>query len=111
MCDQIVNAVPPINSGAIKAYAIAAPERSPSLPDVPTTVEAGLPRFQMQAWDAIFAPKGTPAPIVATLNAAAVKALDDGGVRKRLLDLGREIPKPEACHHCRAISPRQQRYR
>jgi tripartite-type tricarboxylate transporter receptor subunit TctC len=93
MCDQIVNAVPQIKGGTIKAYAIATPERNPSLPDVPTTAEAGLPAYQAQAWNAIFAPKGTPAPIVAKLNAALVKALDDEGVRKRLLDLGSVIPK------------------
>src|SRR6478609_7754762 len=92
MCDQIVNAVPQIKAGTIKAYAVATPERNPSLPDVPTTTEAGLPAFQAQAWNAIFAPKGTPAPVIAKLNAAAVKALDDEGARKRLLDLGSVIP-------------------
>ncbi len=95
MCDQIVNAVPQINGGTIKAYAIATPERNPSLPDVPTTGEAGLPAFQAQAWNAIFAPKGTSPAIVAKLNAAAGQALDDPEVRKRLLDLGSVIPKPE----------------
>src|SRR6266849_9200916 len=77
MCDQIVNAVPQINGGTIKAYGVATPERNPSLPNVPTTIEGGLPKFQAQAWNAIFAPKGTPAPIVAALNAAVSKALDD----------------------------------
>jgi putative tricarboxylic transport membrane protein len=94
MCDQIVNAVPQINAGTIKAYAIATPERNPSLPNVPTTAEADLPAFQAQAWNAIFAPKGTPAPIIAKLNAAAVKALDDETVRKRLLELGSVVPPP-----------------
>ncbi|MCA6106698.1 tripartite tricarboxylate transporter substrate binding protein BugD [Bradyrhizobium cenepequi] len=94
MCDQIVNAVPQIHAGTIKAYAIATPERNPSLPNVPTTAEAGLPAFQAQAWNAIFAPKGTPAPIIAKLNAAAAKALDDETVRKRLLDLGSVVPQP-----------------
>jgi tripartite-type tricarboxylate transporter receptor subunit TctC len=92
MCDQIVNAVPQINGGTIKAYAVATPERNPSLPDVPTTTEAGLPAFQAQAWNAIFAPRETPAPIIAKLNAAADSALNDEGVRKRLLDLGSVIP-------------------
>jgi tripartite-type tricarboxylate transporter receptor subunit TctC len=96
MCDQIVNAVPQINGGTIKAYAIATPERNPSLPNLPTTTEAGLPKYQASAWNAIFAPKGTPAPILAKLNAAVVKALDDENVRKRLLDLGSDIPKTEA---------------
>jgi len=94
MCDQIVNAVPQINAGTIKAYAVATPERNPSLPDVPTTTEAGLPAFQAQAWNAIFAPKGTSPAIIATLNAAAIKALDDENVRKRLLELGSVIPVP-----------------
>ncbi len=92
MCDQIVNAVPQINAGTIKAYAIATPERNPSLPNVPTTAEAGLPAFQAQAWNAMFAPKGTSPAIVASLNAAAIKALDDENVRKRLLELGSVIP-------------------
>jgi tripartite-type tricarboxylate transporter receptor subunit TctC len=95
MCDQIVNAVPQINGGTIKAYAIATPERNASLPNVPTTAEAGLPKYQASAWNAIFAPKGTPAPILAKLNAAASKALDDETVRKRLLDLGSDIPKAD----------------
>jgi tripartite-type tricarboxylate transporter receptor subunit TctC len=94
MCDQIVNAVPQINGGTIKAYAVATPARNPSLPDLPTTTEAGLPAFQAQAWNAIFAPKGTPAPIIEKLNAAAAKALDDENVRKQLLDLGSVIPGP-----------------
>src|SRR4051812_6796632 len=96
MCDQIVNAVPQINGSTIKAYAIATAERNPSLPNLPTTAEAGLPNYQASAWNAIFAPKGTPAPILAKLNAAAAKALDDENVRKRLLDLGSDIPKAEA---------------
>ncbi|MFK4509596.1 tripartite tricarboxylate transporter substrate binding protein BugD [Bradyrhizobium daqingense] len=95
MCDQIVNAVPQINAGTIKAYAIATAERNPSLPNVPTTAEAGLPAFQAQAWNAIFAPKGTSPAIIASLNAAAIKALDDETVKKRLLELGSVIPAPK----------------
>ena len=96
MCDQIVNAVPQINGGTIKAYAVATPERNPSLPNLPTTAEGGLPNYQASAWNAIFAPKGTPAPVLAKLNAAVSKALDDDNVRKRLLELGSDIPKGEA---------------
>ena len=92
MCDQIVNAVPQVQAGTIKAYAIATAERNPALPDVPTTKEAGLPDFQASAWNAMFAPKDTPKEAVTKLNAAIVKALDDEGVRKRLLDLGSDIP-------------------
>ena len=71
MCDQIVNLVAQVKAGAIKAYAIATPERSPALPDVPTTKEAGLPEYQVSAWNALFAPKGTPKEIVAKLNQRA----------------------------------------
>ena len=92
MCDQIVNLVEQIKAGTIRAYAIATPQRSPALPDLPTTKEAGLPDYQVSAWNALFAPKGTPKEIVAKLNAALVKALDDGNTSKRLLDLGGVIP-------------------
>jgi tripartite-type tricarboxylate transporter receptor subunit TctC len=92
MCDQIANVVPQVGLGTIKAYAVATPERNPALPLVPTTAEAGLPNFQVQAWNAIFAPKGTPASVIARLNAAAAAALDDEGVRKSLLELGSVIP-------------------
>src|SRR6476660_6757014 len=94
MCDQIVNAVPQINGGTIKAYAVATLERNPSLPNVPTTTEAGLPAFQAQAWNAIFSPKGTPAPVIEKLNATASKALADETVRKRLLKRDSVTPGP-----------------
>jgi tripartite-type tricarboxylate transporter receptor subunit TctC len=92
MCDQVVNLTPQIQAGTIKAYAIATPERNPALPNVPTTKEAGLPEFQVSAWNAIFAPKGTPKEVVAKLNDALVKALDDEATRKRLAELGGDIP-------------------
>jgi tripartite-type tricarboxylate transporter receptor subunit TctC len=92
MTDQIVNVAPQIQGGNIKAFAIATPERSPALPDVPTTKEAGLPDYQVSAWNAIFAPKGTSPEIVKKLNDALVKALEDENTKKRLLDLGGVIP-------------------
>ncbi len=96
MCDQIVNLVPQIQAGTIKAYAVALPARSPALPDVPTTKEAGLPEFEVTAWNALFAPKGTPKEIVQKLNGALVKALDDPNTRKRLLDLGADLSNKAA---------------
>ncbi len=92
-CDQIVNLVTQIQGGNIRAYAIATPARSPALPDVPTTKEAGLPDYQVSAWNAVFAPKNTPPAVVAKLNEALVKALDDPGTKKRLLDLGGVLPE------------------
>jgi tripartite-type tricarboxylate transporter receptor subunit TctC len=96
MCDQIVNLVPQIQAGAIKAYGVALPERSPAIPDVPTTKEGGLPEYQVSAWNAIFAPKGTSKDIVSKLNGALVKALNDPATRKRLLDLGADLTNKEA---------------
>jgi tripartite-type tricarboxylate transporter receptor subunit TctC len=92
MCDQIVNLTPQIQAGSIKAYGIATEKRSPALPDVPTTKEGGLPEFQVSAWNALFAPKGTPGEVVTKLNGALGKALDDESTRKRLLDLGADLP-------------------
>jgi tripartite-type tricarboxylate transporter receptor subunit TctC len=92
MCDQIVNIVQQVHSGQIKAYGIGTPERNAALPDVPTTKEAGLPEFQAQAWNALFAPKGTPQPVLDKLNDALDKALDDEQTRKRLLELGSVLP-------------------
>jgi tripartite-type tricarboxylate transporter receptor subunit TctC len=94
MCDQMVNVVPQVTAGAVRAYAVASTERSPALPDVPTTGEAGLPTFRLQAWNAIFVPKGTPARIVARINAAIAAALDDVEVRNLLQARGGMVPSP-----------------
>ncbi len=92
MTDQIVNVAPQIQGGTIKAFAIATPERSPALPNVPTTKEAGLGNYEVSAWNAVFAPKGVPAEVATKLSDALDKALDDEATRKRLLDLGGVIP-------------------
>jgi tripartite-type tricarboxylate transporter receptor subunit TctC len=95
--DYISNAIPDavshVRSGTAKGYAITTAERSPSLPNVPTTKEAGLPEFDASAWNALFAPKGTPKEVLDRLAAALDQALDDDNVRKRLLDLGCDIPE------------------
>jgi len=93
MCDQIVNLVEQVKAGTIKVYGIATANRSPALPDVPTTIEAGLPAYQVSAWNAVFAPKNTPKDVVTTLNATLTAALDNPVVRKRLLDLGSVLPE------------------
>src|SRR5882762_10231101 len=82
MCDQIVNVVQQVQAGQIKAYAIGTAERNPALSDVPTAKEAGLPEFQAQAWNALFAPKATPQPVLDKLTDALDKALDDEQTRK-----------------------------
>ena len=92
MTDQIVNVAPQIQGNNIKAFAIATPERSPVLPNVPTTKEAGLDGYEVSAWNAVFAPKGTPPDVVKKLSDALMKALDDENTKKRLLDLGGVLP-------------------
>jgi tripartite-type tricarboxylate transporter receptor subunit TctC len=96
MCDQIVNLVPQIQAGTIKAYAVALPERSPALPDVPTTKEGGLPEFEVTAWNAVFAPKGVSPEIVKKLSGALLASLNDANTRKRLLDLGADLSNKAA---------------
>ncbi len=90
-CEQSVSVTEQVKSGAIKAYAVSAAQRLASLPDVPTAKEAGI-NYDMSIWAGIFAPKGTPAPVVAKLADALDKALDDAGVRQRLNNLGGSVP-------------------
>jgi tripartite-type tricarboxylate transporter receptor subunit TctC len=92
MTDQIVNVAPKIEAGMINALAIATSDRSPALPDVPTTRQAGLPEYAVSAWNGLFAPAATPKDIITKLNAALVAAVDDENTRRRLLDLGAVIP-------------------
>lgn len=91
-CDQIVNVSEQIKGGNVKAYAIATPSRSPALPNLPTTAEAGLPAYQVSAWNAVFAPKGTAPEALAKLRDALTKAVTDPATRKRLEDLGGVVP-------------------
>ncbi|HEY2136246.1 MAG TPA: tripartite tricarboxylate transporter substrate-binding protein [Xanthobacteraceae bacterium] len=95
LCNQIVNIVEHVKSGAIKAYAVTGDARSPMLPNVPTTAEAGLPEFKITVWYGLSAPKGTPAPVIAKLNRALSAALDDPTVAKRFADLGYDIVPPD----------------
>jgi tripartite-type tricarboxylate transporter receptor subunit TctC len=92
MCTDVLGSAPQLQAGTIRAYAIAAAKRSPALPNLPTTREAGLPEFQVSAWNALFAPKGTPTPVLDKLTDALDKALDDDNTRKRLVDLANDIP-------------------
>jgi tripartite-type tricarboxylate transporter receptor subunit TctC len=92
VCDQTVGVVPQIQAKEAKGLVVAVKERVPVVPDVPTSAEQGLPEFQASGWNALFAPKGTPKEIVEKLNAAARAALMDENTRKRLLDLGAELP-------------------
>jgi hypothetical protein len=76
MCADIVTGGPQLEPGKIKVYAIASAARNPAMPNVPTSAEAGLPAFQADAWNGLFAPKATPKPILDQLVDALDKALD-----------------------------------
>jgi tripartite-type tricarboxylate transporter receptor subunit TctC len=90
--EQALNALPHIRANKIRPYAVTSRTRLASAPDIPTTDEAGLPGFYMSIWHAFWVPKGTPRDVVAKLNAGFREALADPAVRKRLEDLGQEIP-------------------
>ena len=90
--DQSLNVIPQIKAGTIKAYAVAAPERLSSIPDVPTTKEAGED-FIFSAWNAMVAPKDTPKDIVEKLVGALGKALDDPAIKARYVELGSSAPQ------------------
>ena len=95
MIIQAAVALPQVRGGAIKAYAVTAKSRFAAAPGVPTVDEAGLPGLHISGWFALFAPRGTPKPVIDKLNGAVVEALAEPAVRARLADLGQEIPPPE----------------
>ena len=95
MIDQASNVLPQLRGGTIKAFAVTAKERLPSAPDVPTVDEAGLPGLHVSVWHGLWAPKGTPAEIIAKLNGAVVKSLGEQGTKEKLAALGQDIPPPD----------------
>jgi tripartite-type tricarboxylate transporter receptor subunit TctC len=103
MCDQIPHTVSHVLGGSIKALALAAEKRADVLPNVPTTVEAGMPAFQASGWNAMFAPKGTPKPIVDRLAQAVTEALDDPATKAKLEGIGAIIPQRRGSEALRAM--------
>jgi tripartite-type tricarboxylate transporter receptor subunit TctC len=93
-CDPLLGTLSQVRAGTVKALAIAARKRSPMLPDVPTSYEQGLPEFDCAPFYALFAPSGTPRPVIEKLVAALNKGLDEEQVQKRLADLGADIIEP-----------------
>ena len=88
MCDQTPNTTGQIDADGVKAYAVTTPERLESLPDLPTTAEAGLPEIDISVWHALYAPAGTPDAVVETLRGALEKALADQAVVDQMAELG-----------------------
>jgi tripartite-type tricarboxylate transporter receptor subunit TctC len=93
MIDVMPNAYPLAKEGKVRGIAVTTAERFPGAPEYPTFAESGLPGFEISAWDGVFAPAGTPEPIVAKLNAAIRQALDDPQLRSALIARGaRPVP-------------------
>jgi tripartite-type tricarboxylate transporter receptor subunit TctC len=90
--DQLSNSINQVRAGTIRGYAVTDTKRAESASDIPTADEAGLPGFHMTLWSGLWVPKGTQKEIIAKLNAAAVEALNDPGVRKQLENLGLQMP-------------------
>jgi len=95
MFDQASNSIPQLRNGRIKAFAVTSKTRLPTAPEIPTVDEAGLPGLHLSIWYGIWAPKSTPKDAITKLNNAVVAALADETTRKRLADLGQEIPPRE----------------
>ena len=93
MCGAAPDVVPQAQGATIKVLAVSSAERNRALPNVPTSKEAGMPEFQVSAWFALFAPKDTPRPILDRLSEALDKALDEESVRKRITELGCDVPE------------------
>lgn len=95
MCDQTTNTTSQIKSGKVKVYGVTSKARVPSLKEIPTLDEQGLKNFEVAVWHGVYAPKGTPKPVLDRLVTALQAALKDSNVKLRLADLGTE-PVPMA---------------
>jgi tripartite-type tricarboxylate transporter receptor subunit TctC len=92
MCTATGSFLPLVRNGQIRAYALAAKTRMEAAPEIPTVDEAGLPGFYVSVWNALWVPKGTPADIVAKLNAAIVAAISDPALHKQIVEMGLDMP-------------------
>lgn len=93
--DPVSGSLEQVRSGQIKAYAVMGKTRVSAAPEIPTTDELGVPGLHVTFWFGLWVPKGTPKQVVARLNSAVVEALDDPAVRRRITDLGAEVPLRE----------------
>lgn len=91
LCDQTTQTTSYIKSGRVKAYGATSAKRVASVPDLPTLAEQGLPGFEVVVWHGIYAPKGTPKPVVDKLVAALQGALADAQFVQKMNDLGSQV--------------------
>ena len=87
--------LPQVRGGTIKAIANLSPQRSASMPDIPTSDETGVPGLYMSGWFGFWAPKGTPKDIVAKLNGAMMQVLADPAVKAKFTELGLDMAPKE----------------
>lgn len=100
LCDQATTATPQILAGTIKPYAVTSKQRLAALKDVPSYVEAGIPDFEMTIWNGLYAPKGTPKPVLDKLHDALQKFIDDPKIVERFastgtVPFGKDMRSPE----------------
>lgn len=95
LCDQTTQTVPLIRDGRVKVFGVTTLKRLSALPNVPTLDEQGLKGFEVKVWHGMYAPKGTPAPVLDKLNVALRAALADPMVKTRLAELSSEIPSAD----------------
>jgi tripartite-type tricarboxylate transporter receptor subunit TctC len=91
-CLEVSQTLPHVAAGKLKPFGVVARKRSPAAPDVPTLAEGGVPNVELIFWQGLWAPKGTPKPIIEKLNDAVRQALADPAVRERFAKLGQEVP-------------------
>jgi tripartite-type tricarboxylate transporter receptor subunit TctC len=95
ICNIASTAVPAIEGKTVKALAVLSTSRSPALPDVPSAHEHGLANFDAYSWNAVFLPRGAPAPLVKKLNDALGAVMDMPAFRDRLKEIGLIVVAPE----------------
>ena len=95
LCDQTTQTVPLIKDGRVKVYGVTTLNRLTALPNVPTLNEQGLTGFEVKVWHGMYAPKGTPAPVIEKINAALRAAMQDPTVKQRLADLSSDVPNAD----------------
>ncbi len=97
--DPVQTSIPQIRSGKVRALAVTSKTRFADLPDLPTVAESGYPGYEFVVWYALIAPAGTPAPIVARLNADINKAVSDPEMKRKFAALGADLTesKPDEC--------------
>lgn len=90
--DQTVTMIPAHQNGLVRSVGVSGPQRLAQVPDVPTFAEGNVPKFDLQVWNALAAPAGTPPTVIAVLEAALAKSLENEEVKARFAELAAQAP-------------------